>query len=405
MLLPSRTIIALPLAFLPLSAEAATTSPVNEHAFVTPDSVEGTLASTAERQKQGGLDHYYAWKKQLEQDYGLSFGFDNQAQYLGGLVSGSTTDAASNVFRLYGKWTLFNRGKSEDGTLVFKVENRSAIGGLVSTQALGPTLGYAGSFSSTFSDVGWALTNFYWRQRIFDGRAGFVIGQVDVNDYTNVNALGSPWIGFTNFAFQQQPTMSAPAQGLGAAIQWRITDEWAVWGGIANANGDPSDPWKSAEKLFETGETYKHIAIGWGPDWADRFDQSVQLTFWQIDERTDAGLPSGHGVSLLAGARFGDWRPFLRAGYADDAGVSVDRNVSIGTGYDARGGKDLAGLAVGWGQAPGNNRDQITVEAFYRFDPNAVLQITPTIQYVANPANSATNDDIWVFGARVRAAF
>lgn len=386
------------------SARAETPATVTDNIFATPDSVEGTLARTAVRRQEENLD-YFEWKKQLETDLGLSLGFDHQTQYLGGVVGDSTTDAAANVFRLYGKWTLFNRGKADDGTLVFKVENRSAIGGLVSTQALGPTLGYAGSFASTFSDIGWALTNLYWRQRIFDGRAGFVIGQVDVNDYTNVNALGSPWIGFTNFAFQQQPTMSGPAQGLGAAIQWRLNDKWAVWGGIANANGDASDPWTSAEKLFDSGETYKHVAIGWGPDWADRFDQSVQLTFWQIDERTDAGLPSGQGVSFLAGTRLGNWRPFLRAGYADEAGVSVDRNVSIGTGYDARDGKDLLGLGLGWGRVPGSDRDQITVETFYRYDPNAIFQITPTIQYVADPANSHTTDDIWIFGVRARMVF
>jgi porin len=95
----------------------------------------------------------------------------------------------------------------------------------------------------------------------------------------------------------------------------------------------------------------------------------------------------------------------LRAGYADGAGAMLDRAISVGTGYDARGGKDLAGLAVGWGGAPDNSRDQYTVEAFYRYDMTDFLQLTPEIQYVVNPANDTATDDILVYGFRMRVFF
>lgn len=114
---------------------------------------------------------------------------------------------------------------------------------------------------------------------------------------------------------------------------------------------------------------------------------------------------AGHGVVFSASVRIDQWRPFFRAGYSRDAGVSVDRAVSAGLGYDARGGRDLAGLAVGWGRAPGNPRDQCTLEAFYRCDPADFLQLTPSIQYVFDPANDPETDSILVFGARLRAFF
>jgi porin len=192
---------------------------------------------------------------------------------------------------------------------------------------------------------------------------------------------------------------------LGAALQWRLNDKWAVLGGFVDANADPSDPIESADNLFDTGETFKHIAIGWSPDWQDRTDQSVQLTLWQIDERKEAGVEEGHGVSFVAAAKIDKWRPFLRGGYADGGGRPLDRSVSIGTGYDARGGKDLAGMGLNWARAPDNSRDQFTMEAFYRYDVNDFLQISPTVQYVANPANDAATDDIFLIGLRVRVAF
>jgi porin len=309
------------------------------------------------------------------------------------------------VFRFYGTWTAVGRGTLNDGALVFKVENRSAIGSNISTQALGPSLGYAGLFSTTFSDAGWVLTNFYWRQRLLNGRMSFVIGQVDVTDYVDVNNLSNPWTGFTNQAFEQLPTFPAPSQGLGAAIQWRLDDQWAVLGGFADANADAADPVGSAQDFFKLGETFKHFAIGWSPNWDDRFDNAVQLTLWQVDDREKAGVEGGQGVAFAASTRVDQWRPFLRAGYADGGGTFLDRAISVGTGYDARGGRDLAGLGFGWGRAPGSLRDQYTMEAFYRYDVNGFLQVAPEIQYIVNPANDLTAEDILVLGFRLRAAF
>ncbi|MCU9846747.1 carbohydrate porin [Defluviimonas sp. WL0024] len=387
------------------SACAASAQDLVGDGFTTPNSVPGTLASTAERQGAGRLEGYSAWKQQLEDRTGLSFGFDFQAQYLGTDSDRTPSDAASGVFRLYGTWTATGRGTPNNGALVFKIENRSAIGDNISTQALGPSLGYAGLFSSTFGDAGWVLTNFYWRQSFAGGRGSFVLGQVDVFDYTNVNSLASPWTGFTNLAFEQQQTFAGPGQGLGAALQWRLNDHWAVLGGFGNANGDASDPVGSAQELFDTGETFKHFAVGWTPNWDERFDNAVQLTLWQIDERTSDGIEGGHGVSFAASTRIAAWRPFFRAGYADGGGVSMDRSVTLGTGYDARDGRDLAGVGLNWGRAPESSRDQFTIEAFYRYDATDFLQITPELQYVANPANDPDTDEILVLGLRVRAVF
>jgi len=370
--------------------------------FSSTRSVEGTLAETDERQRVGPLEWLRARKDALEAGTGLSYGFDNFTQYLGTDSDQSPSDAASNVFRFYGSWTVTGRGAPDSGALIFKIEDRSAIGNRLSPQALGPSLGYAGLFSSTFSDAGVVLTNFYWRQRFAAGRGALIVGQVDPSDYISVNNVASPWTGFTNLAFEQQTTVPIPSQGLGAAVLWKLDDNWGLLAGLTDANGDPSDPFESAKNLFDEGELFKHIAVGWSPDWADLYDQTVQLTLWQVDERVEAGVEEGHGVAFLASARINNWRPFLRLGSAADAGVLNDRSISIGTGYDARGGNDLAGLAVGWARAPDSSRDQYTLEAFYRYDMTDFLQVTPEIQYVVNPAFDPETDEILVLGLRLR---
>ena len=389
----------------PASTDAAEQSETSPLGFSSPRSVEGTLTDTAERQREGFLAEIRAHKETLEARTGLTYGFDNHTQYLDTNSDKSPSDAASNVTRFYGTWTAFGQGKPDNGALVFKVEYRTAIGDRISTQQLGPSLGYAGTFASTYSDAGLILTNFYWRQRFAGGRGSFVIGQVDTYDYVNVNSLASPWTAFTNLAFEHQSTYPGPSQGLGAALQWRFNENWAVLGGFADANADPSAPWESAKTLFDTGETFKHLAIGWSPDWGDRPDQLVQLTVWQMDERKDAGVEDGHGVSFAASARIHNWRPFFRAGHAEGGGAILERAVSVGLGYDARGGKDLAGIGVDWGRAPDNSRNQYTLEAFYRYDMTGFLQLTPQIQYVVNPAYDPQTDNILVIGVRLRVFF
>ena len=383
-------------------AEGASNNPLG---FFSARSVEGELAETAERQRKGALAGFREGKERLEARTGLTYGFDSNAQYLGTDSDRAPSDAASNVVRFYGTWTATGRGTPDDGALVFKIEYRSAVAGKISTQALGPSLGYAGVFSSTYSDAGLVLTNLYWRKHFAGGRGGYVIGQVDSYDYVNVNSLASPWNAFTNLAFEQQPTFAGPSQGLGAALRWRLNNNWQVLGGVADANGDPSEPLKAAQDFFDDHETLKHIAIGWNPNWGDRYDRSLQLTFWQVDAREDAGVEGGHGLSFAASGRRGKWSPFLRAGYAKDAGTSLDCTISVGTGYNARGGNDLAGLGGSWGKAPDNSRDQYTLEGFYRFEIADFLQLTPQIQYVVDPANDPATDEILVIGARLRVFF
>ena len=248
------------------------------------------------------------------------------------------------------------------------------------------------------------MTNLYWRQRLLDGRLNLVIGQVDVTDYVDVNGLASPWNAFANLAFEI-PTIPAPGQGLGAALQWRLKEQWAVPAGIANANGNPAVPIDCARSLFESRETLKHPALGWSPDWDNRYDRAVQLTIWQVDDRVEAGVEGGQGVALVTSVRDGKWRPFFGAGYSDGGGPALHRSASVGTGYDAREGKDLAGLALNWGRAPDSPRNQHTLEAFYRYDPLTFLQVTPSVQTIVTPANALETDDILVLSIRASCFF
>ncbi|WP_170766184.1 carbohydrate porin [Ruegeria lacuscaerulensis] len=63
-------------------------------------------------------------------------------------------------------------------------------------------------------------------------------------------------------------------------------------------------------------------------------------------------------------------------------------------------------MGVSWGD-PSNPalRDQITTEAFYRLTLVQNFVITPSIQWVKNPAATTAFDDVLTAGIRVRVTF
>ncbi len=104
------------------------------------------------------------------------------------------------------------------------------------------------------------------------------------------------------------------------------------------------------------------------------------------------------------------WLPFVRAGYADDGGSLLQKTVSAGFGYHLRDGKSLIGAGFNWGQPNedtfGSGLDnQYTVEVFARMQVMRILQLTPDIQYIRNPARNPEANHSWVYGLRARVVF
>lgn len=345
-------------------------------------------------------------REALERDHGLSLGADYNALYQHASRSPVDDHAAGNVFRLYGNWTLVNRGANDRGSLVFKGEYRGRLGTPIAPQALGPIVGYAGLTAVSFSDAGWVLTNLFWTQHLADNRFGFNVGVVDVTDYLDVYGLVNPWTEFNNLMFSTNPTIAAPNQGLGAAMRWSFTPNTYFLGGLADANGNPHDPGGFFNSFFDVREYFYHAEVGWVASYDKRYSDNVHVSVWQQDPRKAAGVGRGRGVAFSASRMLNErWNPFFRAGYSDGGGAIVDRAVSAGLGYQLRGSDDFVGFGASWARAPGKRENQYTFEAYYRWQPFKHLQIVPDAQYIVNPANSPSTNSLWILGMRLRAAF
>jgi porin len=199
-----------------------------------------------------------------------------------------------------------------------------------------------------------------------------------------------------------------PDAALGVAVGGFLTENFYIGGGIVDANADAADPFS---KLFDKGETFKSFEVGWTTGSSARFFNNAHVTFYQIDEREEAGTPAGHGVAFHVSRVVDEhWLPFLRAGWAEAGDSVYETAVSTGFGYSQDISSSLFGLGVGWSR-PNEDTfgskldDQVSFEAFQRWQLTECIELTPSMQYLINPALNPTADSIALFGLRLRAAF
>lgn len=382
--------------------------------FGGPDQVENQLEEDAAPKEPliqlGFLQSYLDFKGRLKESAGFSFGVDYTAVYLGATESAAEDEAASGMVRLFGAWEFVGRGSPNTGALVYKVEHRHKYTS-VAPGSLGFELGYIGLIEPPFSDVGFVLGNFYWRQKLAGGRVGFYAGWVDATDYVDVYALASPWLHFMNFVFSTgSASIPVPNQGLGAVVGVMITDRIYATAGLADSNSDPTKPWDGFDSFFSQAEYFKHFEVGWTTAQDRIYLDNVHVTFWHADERTEAAVPNGWGLNFSATRYVADkWLPFLRAGYAKDGGSLLQGSVSLGLGYQWVPFQDVVGFGFNWGQ-PNETTfesgldDQYSFEAFYRLQLARQLALTPDVQLLFNPALNPDAGSTWVFGVRARLA-
>ncbi len=380
-----------------------------------PNAVESQIEEDGQKKKPwigiDVLDPYEDLKQQINEKIGLSLGLDYSNQYFHATDSLVDDDVASGMVRLYGAWEVVGRDKSYPGRLVFKVEHRHRY--LDQTPAdLSFDVGNVGFLGPPFNDDEWRLTNLFWRQGFDNERYILQVGFLDVTDYVDIYGMASPWLHFANLAFSTgSSSIALPGDAtLGFTTGAWVTDQIYLLGGMADINADPTDPFDGFESFVDDNEYFKHVEVGWTSGRGNQYLDNIHLTFWHADERDDPATNDGWGFNFSAAWWIAEaWLPFLRAGYAHDGGSLLEESVSVGIGHQPLSGRDVFGLAFNWGTpnsdsfGPGLD-DQYAIELFYRIQLTQHLAVTPSVQWLGNPALNPEDDSIWLFGLRARLA-
>ena len=384
--------------------------------FGGPNSVPGQLADDARLTEsltgRTMLENYFDWKDELREKSGLNYSLD----YTAAITNATNTIGIEDTFsggavRFYGTWDLVGRDTGNTGSFVFKIEHRHKYSD-IPPNGTASQIGYVGVMYPTFSDIGTRATNLYWKQNLNQGRMEIIAGMIDTTDWVDLYALASPWTGFSNFVFATGgASIPVPDDAaLGAYVNAMLNDNLYIIGGFADSNADSTDPFEGFD-TFGDHEFFKTIELGWVTS-RDRFYlDNTHVTYWQADERVQAGVLDGWGINFSFEHAFEDkWMPFVRAGYAEDGGSLLQKTFGAGLGYHFGDNNSLLGLGANWGEpnegtfGPGL-KDQYTVELFSRLQVMENLQITPDIQYIKDPARNTEEDSSWIIGLRARLIF
>jgi porin len=385
----------------------------NLHAQSASDKLAGPGSTRAQLESDSRSQFGWSdWKASLKDRTGLDFGFDFIGLGMVATESVGKNTAGTGVARLFAEWVLTGRGTKNTGSLIGKVDYRHALGP-VPIKSYGGELGYAGIIGPTYSDQRLRLTHLFWNQNFAQGRGAVYAGWLDVTDYVDANALASPWQGFTNLQFETGAGTigGLPDAALGVAAAYFFKHNIYIMGGIVDANGNARNPLAGFETYFGKRETFKSFEVGWTTGPKARFFNSAHVTLWQQDARTDEGTSSGYGVSFyLSRVLSKHWLPFLRGGWADAGDAIYETAFSGGFGYSKDPSKGLLGVALGWSRPNEDTygaklEDQIAIEAFWMFELAKFIELTPSVQYIINPALNPNANSTMLFGLRFRAAF
>ena len=69
-----------------------------------------------------------------------------------------------------------------------------------------------------------------------------------------------------------------------------LTDNIYILAGLADTNGDPSEPDEMFDSFFDDKEYFKHVELGWTSKKERFFFDNVHVTAWHVDERVRAGV-------------------------------------------------------------------------------------------------------------------
>jgi hypothetical protein len=178
------------------------------------------------------FDGYFDWKRQVDDDYGVSFGlhFYGLYQKANNSLPGRDDDAMGNIFRFLGNWTVFEKDNGNLGRIEWRLESRSdwfglqapgSLGSATGIAALAPGFAYSDNFEMDLSVINWT-------QGFANGKAGYAVGRLGFDVYLDAFPFQTFSRGFINRSFILNPTLPTTGIGaLGGVVKGFVTDN--VW--------------------------------------------------------------------------------------------------------------------------------------------------------------------------------
>jgi len=374
----------------------------------------------------GAPQSWFDFKDDVYDKTGLRFGVSYQmlGQYASDVAPNATYDTAlGHWWGFMTKWSALNKGEDNEGTLVFSMFDRAAVG----NNAVPSNFGAAdvGSLTTNVGFTSWsfAIENLYWEQKLSPGQSQLMVrvGNQVVTTLLNPFRFKDERVSFTTGPWAFHPTVPYPTFGFGAGFKLWPDKESGLYiaGSLNDMNGDPNlqgFDWSTVGR----GEFFYGLEVGYNRERAkDDYDHLHLLVFY-ADERSTRSpdtLPNKAG----GGFRFGgekQWDHWVGYGSytfntAEGGGVTgtlSDHVATAGVAY-----LNPANMKGGWGVSllymnpieeifDGAVRNQYGLEAYWRILLTQNIWITPGVHLVFNPALNQDHDFIAIPQLKFRIA-
>lgn len=285
------------------------------------------------------------------------------------------------------------------------------------------------------------ITELWYQQKMLDDKLTIRLGKLNITggfehhncpvSFDCSSFANDETSQFLNNALINNPTIPFPSFGLGATVNYAVSEYWYLSGGVTDAQADITETgFRTAFHkedyflyTFETGWTPQfnspngplqgayRIGLWYNPqpkansdaEKNSRDDTGAYLTFDQILLKENKQTDDTQGLGA-----------FARYGYAHSSRNDLVNFWSIGLQYQGIfEGRDDDVLAAGFAQGFFSNKADSTftedsetvVEVYYNAAVTKNMNISPDIQYIVNPGGDKTNRDALVLGVRLQITF
>ena len=369
---------------------------------------------------------WFDFKDDVYDKIGLKFGFSYQMLYQSAseVLPAATFDtAAGQWWGFMTKWTMLNRGKDYEGTLVFSMFDRSVVGNNQVPSNFG--IVDVGGLTTNVEYTSWKfeIENLYWEQNLNPGKHKIMlrVGNQVVTTLLTPFRYKDARVSFTTGPFCFHPTVPYPTFGFGVGAKWWPDEESELYfsASLNDMNGDPNlqgFDWSTVSRgeFFYGGE----VGYYWKRD-VDDFDHMHLLVFY-ADERSTRSpdtLPNkaGGGFRVFGSKQINRWVGF--AGYtfntAEGGGVTgtfsrhtATAGIAYKNPFKIKGEAALGLLYMDpIDELFGDDaRNQYGAELYWRILLTPHIWLTPGLQLVIHPTGNPDADLIAIPHIKFRVA-
>lgn len=333
------------------------------------------------------------WRQSLQEQHQFSF---EMGYILIFQAASNTIDDASNL--LSGSydvglvWTPWTGGTwelgFEGGQIISHNKNEDL------SANVGSNLGINDDLDN--QDI--VLSTLFYSHSFADDTFILTLGKFNQSDFLDANEIANDeTTQFLATALVNNLTIPFPDDGLGANLWVNLSDNVYVTAGFGDGNAVSTyQPFNT----FADGDFFYGAEVGYIN--TAQLSGNYRLTLWHAQTPTDDG--SGIAISIDQHIT-SNLVAFARWGMGDEKITDFDQFLSLGIGIESPFGResDLFAIGMAWADPSDPAVDQETiVEAFYRYQLNELMQITPSVQAIINPAASTESDTVYVVGLRLQ---